>query len=344
MTRPHLALAALAGTLGLALIIGVSVGAFAISPTHVAGALLDALALPTPVTLGPDERDVVIGLRLPRVLLAATLGAALALAGAAMQAFFKNPLADPSIVGVSSGAALAVVVTSTFAPGLVAAGLGASTILALAAFLGGFGATLLVQLIARLAFRAGLAALLLAGIAINALAGATTALLIAVANETTLRSFTFWTLGSLGGATWSGVLLATVMLAVGLGVCFAAARPLDAMLLGDLDATALGIDVLRWRRGLFVLTALMTGVAVALVGIIGFVGLVIPHLARMLVGHRHGVVFPAAALLGATLLVLADLGARVFIAPAELPVGVITGLVGAPFFILLLVRGRGAIA
>jgi iron complex transport system permease protein len=270
------------------------------------------------------------------------VGAALAVSGAAMQGLFRNPLADPGLIGVSAGGALGAVsvivlgasVTASVAPSLAA---GAVPI---AAFVGALAATLLVKRLATRDGRTDVATLLLAGIAIQAVAMAGTGLLTYVADDEQLRTLTFWTMGSLGGATWQSLAYAAPLMVLSLLAIPLAAAALNAMLLGESEAGHLGFDTERLKLVLVLLVAGAVGAAVAVSGIIGFVGLVVPHLLRLTLGPDHRALLPGSALLGATLLLLADLVARTVVVPAELPIGIITALVGGPFFIWLLVSRR----
>ena len=292
----------------------------------------------------PGQAELIIGqIRLPRALLGLSVGAVLALCGVAMQGLFRNPLADPGLVGVSSGAALgaALVIVGSASLGW---GLGPlwlqPYLLSLAAFAGGLGVTAVVYRLGRRDGQTSVAAMLLAGVALSALAGALIGLFTYLADDATLRSLTFWNMGSLNGASYARL---WPLLLVGLGVAIwlpRRATALNALLLGESEARHLGFEVERLKRELVLCTALGVGAAVAAAGLIGFIGLVVPHLLRLLVGPDHRVLLPASAMAGAALLLLADLLARLLLAPAELPIGIITALLGAPFFLYLLVRGR----
>ena len=292
----------------------------------------------------PGQAELIIGqIRLPRALLGLSVGAVLALCGVAMQGLFRNPLADPGLVGVSSGAALgaALVIVGSASLGW---GLGPlwlqPYLLSLAAFAGGLGVTAVVYRLGRRDGQTSVAAMLLAGVALSALAGALIGLFTYLADDATLRSLTFWNMGSLNGASYTRL---WPLLLVGLGVAIwlpRRATALNALLLGESEARHLGFEVERLKRELVLCTALGVGAAVAAAGLIGFIGLVVPHLLRLLVGPDHRILLPASAMAGAALLLLADLLARLLLAPAELPIGIITALLGAPFFLYLLVRGR----
>lgn len=278
---------------------------------------------------GSLEARVLLDLRLPRVLFSAVAGAALAASGVIMQALFRNPLAEPGLVGVSSGAALGAVCA-------IVLGTGSAFLVGASAFAGSLLATWLAYLVG--SRHPGVAGLLLAGIAINTVAGSAIGLLTYLASDTQLRDLTFWSMGSLAGARWSTVAWLGPW---ALGLLALAAlqwRLLNALLLGQHEAMHLGYRQAALRRRLIVLTALVVGPLVAVTGGIGFIGLVVPHLVRLLVGANHRVVLPLSMLVGALLLALADWWARVIVAPAELPIGLVTSLVGGPFFFWLLSR------
>ncbi len=284
--------------------------------------------------------SVVTAIRLPRVVLGLLIGAVLGVAGASLQGLFRNPLADPGLIGISAGAALAAVAVLVLGERFLPATLLAHA-LPLAAFAGGLIATLLIY---RISVRDGhpvVATMLLAGIAVNAFAGAATGFLTFLATDQQIRDLTFWSLGSLGGATWCKLAIGAPMLLLAIFVLPLAARPLNALLLGEAEAGHLGFDTVRTKFLVILCCALGVGAAVALAGIIGFVGLVIPHLVRMMAGPDHRFLLPVSAALGSALLVGADLAARCLVAPAELPIGVLTAAIGAPFFLWLLVRSRG---
>ena len=336
---PWIVLAALIGFVVVA-IVSIGIGAVRIPPDTVVSILLGR----GDAEVTEAQRVVVSTVRLPRVLLALLAGAGLACAGVMMQALFRNPLADPALIGVSAGAALGavavIVLGATVLQGLSRA-LGVWT-LPLAAFAGALAAVLLVF---RLSRRDGLldpTTMLLSGIAINALTGAGIGLLTYLATDEQLRNLTFWSLGSLGAASWSSLLGAVPALAA---LAFAApwlVGRLDALLLGESEAMHLGVEVETLKRVVIGLTAAAAGAVVAVCGVIGFVGLVAPHMARLLVGPSHRWVLPLSALLGASLLTLGDLVARTAVRPAELPIGILTAFVGAPFFLWLLRRRPAA--
>ncbi len=296
-----------------------------------------------PVTAaGLEQAELILGqIRLPRTLLGLAVGAVLALSGVAMQGLFRNPLADPGLVGVSSGAALgaAVAIVAGASLGGVPAAF-EPYLLSFCAFVGGLGVTALVYRLGRHDGQTSVATMLLAGIALTALAGAAIGLFTYMADDSTLRSLTFWNMGSLNGASYARLWpLLIVALAVSLWLP-RRARALNALLLGESEARHLGFEVERLKRELVFCTALGVGAAVAAAGLIGFIGLVVPHLVRLIAGPDHRILLPASALAGASLLLLADLVARLTLAPAELPIGIVTAMIGAPFFLYLLLRGR----
>lgn len=288
------------------------------------------------------QAELIVGqIRLPRTLLGVATGGVLALAGVAMQGLFRNPLADPGLIGVSSGAALGAAIAIVF--GASIGGLPealAPYLLSACAFAGGLLVTALVYRLGRHNGQTSVATMLLAGIALTALAGALIGLFTYLADDATLRTLTFWNLGSLNGASYHRLwplLLITLLVA-----CWLPRRvdALNALLLGESEARHLGFDVERLKVELILCTALGVGAAVAAAGMIGFIGLVVPHLLRLIVGPDHRILLPASMFGGAILLLLADLVARLALAPAELPIGIVTALIGAPFFLYLLIRGR----
>ncbi len=279
-------------------------------------------------------RAIFWDIRLPRVLLAALVGSALALAGAGVQGLFRNPLADPALIGVSAGAALGAVLC--FFLGWQGA-LG-GWLLPLAAFAGGWLAVLLLGVFNSGFAGGGTAKLILAGVALNAMIGSVLGFFLFSATDDALRSMTFWTLGSCASAHWSQVAVLCVFLVVGGVLLWRNARFLDALQLGDDQAAHLGVSVSRVRREIIIAAALLAGAATAFAGTIGFIGLVAPHMARLLLGGLHRFVLPASFLLGGMLLALADLGSRTLVAPAELAVGILTAAIGGPFFLWLLRR------
>ena len=292
------------------------------------------LAAPPP---DPIAERIVWGLRLPRVLLALLVGGGLSVVGVAMQALVRNPLAEPYILGISSGASAGA---SLFYLGLLPPLLGQMLSMPLAAFLGGLLAITIVYLVAYTGTRLSVARLLLAGVAMSALmASITSFITFSSPDPGKLRAVLFWLLGSLGGTQWSDLIPPLATTTAGTAFLLVLARPLDAMLIGEDSAYHLGIPVERLKRALILLAALMTGSLVAVAGAIGFVGLIIPHAVRLIVGVAHRRVVPLSFVSGALFLVWADLAARTILPEQELPVGILTALCGVPFFMVLLRRG-----
>lgn len=315
----------LAVLLLIGLLIAMSIGAVSIP----------LLSLVTGI-LNEQQEAVLSSIRIPRVLLAAIVGSSLAVSGAAMQGLFRNPLADPGLIGISSGAALAVailiVVGGPFTGALGLYGL------SLAAFVGGAITCVLIFKFAQLTGSFSVTYMLLAGIAINALSGAGTGFLTYLSSDEELRTLTFWTMGSLGGALWPAVIVAATIVIPTTFILTRNARKLNILLLGEEEAKHLGVDSEKLKRNIIICTALSVGAAVAVSGIIGFVGLVVPHLIRLTLGPDNRLLIPASALLGALLLVLADTLARTIVSPSEMPVGILTSLIGGPFFLWLLIK------
>ncbi len=287
---------------------------------------------------GTDDQLVMIlaEIRIPRLLLGLVVGAGLAICGAVMQGLFRNPMADPGLLGVSSGAALGAVLSIVLGSGL-ARYLGVWLLPALA-FGGGLVSLFVVHRLSRVGGKTDIATMLLAGIAINAITGALIGLLSYIASDTQLRDLIFWSLGNLAITDWNKLLVALAVISPALLLLPRYANALNANLLGESEAAHLGIEMEKVKRRLIVLVALVVGIAVSVSGIIGFIGLVVPHLMRILTGPDHRLLLPASALFGAALLVGADVVARVVAAPAEIPIGIITAILGGPFFLWLLVR------
>lgn len=328
-----LLLLGLLGTCALAL----ASGAYAVEWGRLGEVLRDALLLRE---AAPEDMDalVVRDLRLPRLLLAVVVGASLAVCGALMQGMFRNPLADPALLGVSGGAAFGASLAMVWASSL--AGPWATAAPALAACAGGTGVSLLVVALGRVGRNSNTSNLLLTGIALQALMAAATGAVIYVADDAALRSITFWMMGGLGGASWGQLALVCPVLLLALLASTRLARSLDALLLGESEAGHLGVSVRTLKRRLVLLSTVLVAVATAVAGIIGFVGLVVPHIVRLLCGPGHRHLLPLTALLGALLLLTADTAARTLIEHQELPVGIFTTACGAPFFLWLVARGR----
>lgn len=287
---------------------------------------------------------VIHEIRFPRTLLCMLVGAILALCGTVMQGLFRNPLAEPGIIGVSAGASLGAALAIVLLGNLnVDARWMNAIMLPLCAFLGGALTTIVVYRLGTNKFGTSVTIMLLAGVAISAVSGAGIGYLNYVADDQMLRDLTLWSMGSFAGANWQSITLCGITL---LGLYFYFTRramALNALLLGESEARHLGIPIQRLKRSLIVLSAVGVGVTVSAAGMIGFVGLVVPHLGRMLVGPDHRNLLPVSALLGALLLTIADMFARVAAAPAELPIGIVTALIGAPFFLYLLFQQKGKI-
>ena len=325
---------ALAILLPVAALVSITVGTVDIS-------LLDGLAALTGSSINSQTHTILIDIRLPLILLAIAVGAVLASTGAVMQGLFRNPLADPSLIGVSSGASVGASLMIVTAGGFIKSGalLGLSLV-AVGAFVGGFAATLLVYRLATSGIGTSVTTMLLAGIAIGALAGALNSLLSYFSDNDMLRQISLWQMGNLSGASWTKVIVMGAVALLLMGLFPRESKALNALLLGESEARHLGIDVQRVKRRLIVLTALGVGVSVALAGLVGFVGLIMPHIVRLAIGPDHRWLVPASALAGATLLLIADSLARIVVIPAELPTGILTALLGAPFFVALLLQQR----
>jgi iron complex transport system permease protein len=318
-----------------------AVGAMPISPGQVASILSSKLGIGLPWSFDAAQESILFTIRLPRICFAVLVGAALGMAGAALQGIFRNPLADPGLIGVSSGAALGAAAVIVFAHGLPAGLSGLIPYLQPAAAFGaGLGVTVLVFVLSLRDGQPVVATMLLAGVAFNSFAAALTGLLTFIAADEQLRSLVFWMLGSLGAANWRNVAIVTPFVIVAVLFLPRTAAALNAMLLGDGEAEHLGFRPAVVRRTIILLSAMAVGGTVAFAGVIGFVGLVVPHLIRLAFGPDHRVLLPASALLGAALMVFADSLARTLVAPAELPIGILTAGVGAPFFMWLLLRER----
>lgn len=330
----------------LAMVWGAASGAYAIAPGQLPGIAWDGLRslFGAAVDSGP-EHLVFLNIRLPRLLMGVAAGAGLGLAGALMQGLFRNPLADPGLIGVSSGAALAagitIVLGGLYLPWLPRH-LGSWALVAMA-FGGGLAVTAVVYVLGQVQGTTRIGLMLLAGIAINALAGAGLGFLSFVSTDEQLRNLQMWLLGSLGASRWSAVALVSAAVAVSAAAALALARPLNAIALGEAQANLLGVAVEKTKRRAVMVAALAVGAVTATTGIIGFIGLVAPHLVRLIAGPDHRVVLPGSALLGAALVVSADAVARTIVKPAELPLGVLTAFIGVPLFLAMLRQFRSKV-
>ncbi len=326
---------ALSAVLIVLLLVAVSVGPVDISFGKSLTAVLEAVGIGDSVATD-IEQTVVERIRLPRIILAIAVGAALGVAGATMQGLFRNPLADPGIIGVSAGGALGAVIA-------IVTGAHAATTLSLpaAAFAGALAAMLLVYGIASVGGRPSMASLLLAGVAVASFLGACiSAVIYFTTAQGVQREIIFWLAGGLDASSWQDVRLAAPPIFAGIGVALLLARDLNLLTLGDDEAASLGVRVGLSRITLIVAVTLATGAAVAFSGTIAFVGLVVPHALRLVVGPDHRVLLPLSALGGAVFLLAADTIARTITAPVEVRVGIITAFIGAPFFLILLVRNK----
>lgn len=338
MLRPFLLSAAALAVLVLAILLGVAIGETRLSPTLVWQVLANQLA-GAQYAVDPIDQGIVWNYRLARALVAASCGAGLAISGVILQSLLRNALAEPYLLGISAGASTGAVLVSV-------AGLGAGAIsMTTGAFFGAVCAFALVALLAHAAGSGGLrnsAQIVLAGIAGSQLFNALTSLIITKSGSAEqARGIMFWMLGNLSGVRFSDTLLTTGIAVAGMAVCLWHARALDAFTFGSESAAVLGVAVRRVQLVLLLVAALITAVMVSIVGAIGFVGLVIPHAARFMVGVRHRRLIPASALTGAVFLIAADVISRTLIPGQVLPIGVITALVGAPVFAGILLKGRG---
>lgn len=334
--RAGLLASALLVALVLAALLSAGIGQLSASPLEVLATVLQQLGIDLGVEpQGPNVEAALTTIRFPRVIMSIVIGAALAVAGLLMQAIFGNPLAEPGVVGVSSGAAVGACAAIVFN----LAFLGVWTVPVLA-FGSGLVVTLLVYALSRASGRTEVVTLLLTGIALNAFCGAALALLTFLGDTAAREQIVFWQLGSLGGSLWQQVLVVLPFVLIGLAGAAFLARRLDLLALGEKNARHLGVNVEVLRITAIVLTALLVGAAVAFAGIIAFVGLVIPHLMRMLLGPAHGPLLVTSTLGGALLLTVGDLIARTAVPFADLPIGMLTSLVGGPFFFWLLRRSR----
>ncbi len=288
---------------------------------------------------------VINEIRLPRLLLGIVVGAGLAIGGAAMQGLFRNPLADPGLVGVSSGAALAAIIVIVLGGNYLSQWVvfWGYFALPLAAFAGGGLVTWLIYQIATKDGRTDVGLMLLTGIAINAIAGAVTGLLVYFATDEELRTLTFWSMGSIASASWKDIVISTIPILIAVILLPIFARSLNAFLMGESVSEHMGFNVKQMKFMVVTLTALAVGAAVSVSGVIGFVGLVAPHLVRLLLGPDHRWVLPGSAILGAILVVFSDMLARTVLSPAELPIGIIMSAIGGPFFLWLLIQRRSRV-
>lgn len=322
----------------LAVVISISTGAYQLSFAQILEVFSSSDQEASPI------RFLLLDIRLPRVLLAIVVGAGLSISGVAIQGLFRNPLADPTLIGITSGGMLFAIGGIIFSGSIlvgVSNFLGYTTI-ALFSFMGSLLTTLLIFKMATFGGRTHVTTMLLAGIAITALAGAVTGLMTYFSSEDQLRDITFWTLGSLSSANWKVLLIVSPAVVLAFLMLMRITPALDLFMLGEGEAAYLGVNVQRTKWTVIIFSALAVGICVSVTGIISFVALVVPHLLRLLTGAGHRSLMINAAFLGAILLLIADTAARTLIAPAELPIGVLTALLGAPFFIWMLLQARGS--
>jgi iron complex transport system permease protein len=329
--------------LGLALVLSVivaaSVGAVSVPLRSVAGILLHRMGVwSNPLSWSATDATIVLDVRLPRVVTAALIGAALSAAGVLFQALLRNPLADPYSIGTSGGAALGATVGIMLSTRLGAGWAGVPTL----AFVGAMGTTLLVYSLARVGGKTPIVTLLLAGLSVSVILGYSMSLLLLMTDrfQRDLRILYVWLLGGVVTARWSQVAVTAVIVLVGCACALGRTRRLNALALGDEASASLGLHVEQERRIVIAIGSLLTAAAVSAGGLIGFVGLIVPHVGRVLVGPNHHRLLPLAILGGATFLVLADLVARVALAPSEIPLGIVTAFTGGPLFLYLLRRTK----
>lgn len=322
----------------LVTLFSLTVGAVSIPVQEVAVVMLRKFGLFSSMEVDSMHEVVLYSIRFPRIFMTLLIGASLGISGACLQGLFRNPLVEPGLIGVSGGSASAVVLIIVFGGGLAipVSGIIHDFILSLAAFLGGLAATFLVLKLSNKSGKTNIAVLILIGVAVNAMAGAVIGLAIFYADENQLRTFTFWTLGDLGGASWDKLIIAGPLLIASSSMLLLFSKSLNALALGEAEAFHIGVDTERTKRIVILLSALGVGVSVSMAGMIGFIGLVVPHVIRVSFFPDNKLVLPASILGGALLLILSDLVARTIVSPAELPIGVVTALIGAPFFIGLL--------
>ncbi|MFQ3256305.1 MAG: iron complex transport system permease protein [Porticoccaceae bacterium] len=327
--------------IGILLILLPVVALFSLTVGTVSISWLEALGAIFGNASSAQIDTILFDIRLPRILLAIFVGAVLASTGAVMQGLFRNPLADPSLIGVSSGASVGASIMIVTAGGAIQGGaLVGLSLVSIGAFVGGFLATLLVYRLATSGMGTSVTTMLLAGIAIGALAGALNSLLSYFSDNDMLRQISLWQMGNLSGASWLKVSIMGVVAVLLMSLFPRDSKALNALLLGESEARHLGINVQWVKRRLIALTALGVGVSVAVAGLVGFVGLIMPHIIRLMIGPDHRWLIPASGLAGAVLLVIADSLARVVVIPAELPTGILTAILGAPFFVILLLQQR----
>ncbi len=318
------------------------VGALPVSFGQLFGIIADWMGINTAFTYDEQQKVIIEAIRLPRVLLGMLVGAGLGISGAALQGLFRNPLADPGLIGITAGASFFAVLIIVFHASVVAF-LGTSTsiyLISIASFAGAMLTTWMVYKLSKVNGKAQIATMLLAGIAINAFAGAFTGLMTYIATDEQLRSITFWSLGSLGGATWTTIQTLTPFILITLIFLPRMGKALNTLALGENQAAHLGVNMKNMKRRVIILSTLSVGASVAVAGSIGFVGLIVPHILRKAFGPDHKLLLPGSAIGGAVVLTLSDTLARTIVAPAELPIGVLTALLGTPVFVYILIKEK----
>ena len=323
-------------------ILSISYGPVSISIKQIFEILLYRFGLIDEYSFNQIQETVLINIRFPRIFLAILVGVGLATSGAILQGLFRNPLIDPGFIGVSSGAAVGAMIAIMFS-GFFAFFIPSFLypfILPILAILGSFLTTIIVYKMSKIFNKTNILAMLLSGIAVNALAGAFIGLFVSISNDVQLRTFTFWTLGGLDNANWFILLITSIFILFPFIFVYKKKSELDIFMLGDAEASNLGLKVEKLKKTIVVISSIMVGISVAFCGMIGFVGLVTPHLVRLFIGPNHKNLISGSALLGAILLTLSDLIAKTIIAPAQLPIGVVTSAIGAPFFVWLIINQK----
>jgi len=313
----------------VSILLAVTIGSFKISVFDILFGELDELS-----------RTILFTIRMPRVMLAAFVGASLAISGACLQGLFRNPLADPGLIGVSAGAALGAAFAIVFSSHFISLNFLGPYLIPFSAIIGSASVIIILFIITKGFGYDGVTYMLLAGIAVNAIAGVGIGLLTYISDDSELRSLTFWTMGSFGGITWPLIIPALVVILFSIIWIIGLSRKLDLIQLGDVEASRLGINIKKVRFGVIISSAVVVGISVSLSGMIGFVGLVVPHLVRILAGVNHLYVLIGSAIFGSILMVISDMMCRIIISPAELPVGLITSGLGSPFFLWLIFKMR----
>ena len=325
-------------------LISTTIGPVKISMLKIVDILFDSININTNLSsseISQAFKTVVIDIRLPRILMGIIVGIALGISGAILQGLFRNPLIDPGFIGVSSGAAIGAMFVIMFSQ-LIAIenNFYIQFLLPVFAMSGGLVTTILVYKMSQMSGKTNIMAMLLSGIAVNAFSGSIIGFLVYRASDMELRSFTFWTLGSLDNSNWLIVSIAFILILIPIIISTKLRKKLDVFMLGDAEAGYLGLNIEKLKKKIILIAALMVGTTVAFCGMIGFIGLVTPHLVRLIMGPSHKTLIFGSAILGAIILILADFISRIIIAPAQLPIGIITSALGAPFFLWLIVSQK----